>query len=145
VPRATPREVSDDSPVEALTALATPKSVIHVGIGHRLFRRHVGRGAQGDAQGGQRRLAGRGADGLGDAKVGDHGVLPREEHVVRLDIAMDHAFGVSVGQRVRHLAQNPHRFAHRQLPLAGQLGAQRLALDERHDVVEEIAGRPRGQ
>ena len=63
-----------------------------------------------------------------------------EQHVVGLDIAVDHAVAVGVGERVYHFAQDLHRFGYRELALAAQLGAERLAGDERHDVIEQVAG-----
>jgi hypothetical protein len=64
----------------------------------------------------------------------------RDEHVVRLDVAMHDAARVRVRERIHHIAQHAHRIAHRHLALARELRAQRLALDERHRIVEEIAG-----
>ena len=46
---------------------------------------------------------------------------------------------MGVGERVHHLAQDPDGLGHRQLAFAGELGPERLALDVRHDVVEEVA------
>ncbi len=119
--------------------------MIHVGIRRRLLRRHVGRGAQRHAQRGETTLTGRGAHRLGHPEVHHHRMVPRQQHVVRLDVAMDHVLPMRIGQRVEHLLEDPHRVPHRQLALAGQLGAERLALDERHDVVEEVALGPGGE
>src|ERR1035437_5634016 len=45
------------------------------------------------------------------AEVGDHRVRSAAQHVARLDVAVDHAAGVRVGERVRHVVQDPHDFA----------------------------------
>jgi hypothetical protein len=45
--------------------------------------------------------------------------------------------GVGVRQRVRHLARDPERVVERQLRLAAEPVAQRGAVHEGHDVVEE--------
>ena len=89
------------------------------------------------------RAAARRAHRLGDAEVGDDRVALGEQHVVRLDVAVDDAVPVGVGERVDHLAQDPHGLGDRQLALARELDPERLALDERHDVVEQIARRRR--
>jgi ABC-type phosphonate transport system ATPase subunit len=67
-------------------------------------------------------------------------VVPADEHVVGLDVAVQHALLMRVRQRVDDVAQQAHGVGNRQLALAGELGAKRLALDEGHGVVEEIAG-----
>ena len=68
------------------------------------------------------------------------GVAVREQHVVGLDVAVDDAVAVGVGEGVHDLAQELGRLGHRQLALARELGTQRFAGDERHDVVEQVAG-----
>src|SRR2546422_1128139 len=50
------------------------------------------------------------------------------------------AAAVRVAQRGRHFAGDPQRVLERQLLLPRQPFAQRLALDVRHDVVEEARG-----
>ena len=113
---------------------------IHLGIGGGLFRRHVRRGAECDADAGEVVLAGGLGDGLGDAEVHHHGVAAGEEDVLGLDVAMDHAGPVGDGERLGDLGEQPHRLGHRQLAGAGQAIAQGLALDVGHDVVEEAVG-----
>ncbi len=76
---------------------------------------------------------------LGYAEVGDQGVVPAHQHVVGLDVPVQDPLVVGIGQRVDHVAQITHRFRHRQLTLAGELGPQGLALDKGHCVVEQIA------
>ncbi len=53
--------------------------------------------------------------------------------------------GVGVRERIAHVAQDAHRLAHRQLVVVRQPGAQRLPFHAGHDVVQEIAGRARGE
>ena len=61
----------------------------------------------------------------------------RQQNVVRLDIAVHDAMLMRMGERVDHLAENPHRVVYRQLAVPGEPLPQRLPLDVRHDVVEE--------
>ena len=79
-------------------------------------------------------------DRLGDAEVHHQGVAAGDHDVVGLHIAVHHAAGVGVGQCVGHFDQDSHRLGHRQLTLAVQPLAERLALDEGHDVVEVAIG-----
>src|SRR5439155_1655256 len=84
----------------------------------RLHRRHVCRGPEDGAAGarrsvravvmGRRRSRARLQDCFGHAEIADHGVPRREEHVVRLDVAMDDSARVGVRQRVTHIAQDEH-------------------------------------
>ena len=76
----------------------------------------------------------------GDAEVGHQRVPAAEQDVLRLDVAMDDALPVGVGQRVGDLARDLQRVLHRELGLARQAVPQRLALDVGHDVVEEAVG-----
>jgi hypothetical protein len=91
-------------------------------------------------------------DRLGDAKVGDHRRASREEHIVRLDVAMYDPSVVRKRERTRHLAQHAlygQRFAlhvwHREV----RQPARVVGGDQRHDVrVLPLCGqwrRPRGR
>ncbi len=120
-------------------------AVVHVGIAGRLLGRHIGRRAERHAEGGERGGAARVRDRLGDAEVGHQRVLPRQQHVVGLHVAVHDAVAVRVGEGVAHIAQDPHRVAHGQLALVGDASAQRLARDVRHDVVEQVALRSGGE
>ena len=78
---------------------------------------------------------------LADAEVRhQHLAVGGEEHVLRLDVAMDDAVAVGVVQGGRGLARDPERVAHRELLLAGEAGAEGLALDVGHGEPEP-AGR----
>ncbi len=120
-------------------------AVVGARVGGPLLGGHVGGRAQGDAERGERAAARGRAHGLGDAEVGYDRVLSREQHVVGLDIAMHHALGVGVRQRVHDVPEDAHRLPDRELALASELGAQRLAGDEWHDVVEQAEGGTRGE
>jgi hypothetical protein len=63
--------------------------------------------------------------------------IPREQHVLGLDVAVHHPALVGVGQRVRDLAGQPHRVGQRQLALAVQQAAEGPARDVGHGVIEE--------
>jgi hypothetical protein len=53
---------------------------------------------------------------------------------------MDHAVAMRVVQRTGHFACDAERVGDGQLPLAFQSCAQRLAGDQRHDVVQQTVG-----
>ena len=112
---------------------------IEIGLAHRLFGRHVGRRAERHADGGELVGAG-GAHRLGHAEVGDHGVASGEHHVVGLDVAMNDAMLVGVGEGVDHLAEDAHRLVDGNAAVAREPLAQGFAFHERHDVVEESLG-----
>ena len=78
-------------------------------------------------------VGGRGGERASDAEIGKEGVPIGDEHVVRFDIAMDHAHGVRVQERrLRQLAQDSDDFPDRQPARAPEPRAKRLAGDERH-------------
>ena len=81
---------------------------------------------------------GRGAaDLLGDAKVGQVGVLILvQEHVRRLDVAVNQAAPVRRVQGVGDLSQHRQSTLRRKLPLALEHAPQVAALDEAHRQVE---------
>ena len=83
--------------------------------------------------------------GLRDAEVAYHCVSARQEHVRRLDIAVHDTFAVGVRQGIDHIAQNAHCVSDRQLAFPGEPFPQRLALHERHGVVEKIVRGPGGE
>ena len=114
-------------------------AMIEVRIRGRLLRRHVRRGSERDP-GGREPLTTRGlAQRLGNAEVHDERVPAREQHVVRLDVAMRDAVRVGVGERVHDLHEDLHRVVDRQLAVPGEPVAQRLAFHVRHHIVEEPA------
>ena len=108
---------------------------VGVRVGGGLLRRHVGRRPQRHAhlRDPAVRAPGHGVtDRLGHAKVGDGGRAARQQHIVRLDIAVDDALAMRVGKGRGDVAQQAHRFGHRERPRFPQPGAQRVALHERH-------------
>ena len=52
---------------------------------------------------------------------------------------------VGVGERVAHVSQDPHRLTHRQGALVRDAGAERLARDVGHHVVQQVALGSRGE
>ena len=74
----------------------------------------------------------RGRRGERDAEVGHHRLPLVEQDVLGLDVAVDHALAMRVIERARDLAREPHRVVDRQLLLAVQPIAQRVALHEGH-------------
>ena len=109
--------------------------MVDVALAHGLFGRHVLRRAQGDSRL-RHPLAARLLDGERDAEVGDQRVAVLQKDVLGLDVPMNDAPRVRVGQRVRDLARDAHRVGDGQLPLALEARTQRFALDERHHIVE---------
>jgi dolichyl-phosphate-mannose-protein mannosyltransferase len=68
-----------------------------------------------------------------DAEVRYQRVALRDQDVAGIDVAVHHPAPVGVVEGVRHLSRDAQRILERQLLLAGEPVAQRLALDERHD------------
>ncbi len=100
---------------------------------------HVGRGAQDAARGGE---LGRPGEHLGDAEVGQVGVVALvEQHVVRLQVAVDDALFVGEGQRTGDLAEHPRRQRQRQRP-ARQAVVQAATAYGLHDDVDVLAFAP---
>ena len=63
-----------------------------------------------------------------------------EEDVLGLDVAMDYAVAVGVVEGVGHFGGDPDRLVDAELGFAVELGAEGLALDVGHHVVEEAVG-----
>ena len=76
----------------------------------------------------------------GDAEIGHQGVTAEQQDVLGLDVAVDDAALVGVLQRLGRLAGELERVVDGELLLPVEPVAQRLALDERHDVVEQAVG-----
>ncbi len=109
--------------------------VIDARVAEGLLGRHVRQGADDHADAGDLGGAlglGGGVDRLGHAEVGDNGVAVLEQDVVRLDVAMDDAEAVGVGQGIGDFGEEAHRLRHREWALARQPVAERFPLDQRH-------------
>ena len=116
--------------VEDQTQGVEVAAVVH-GTRQRLFRRHVaGRAQKLAAQG---HLGGIRLQRLGQAKVGNVN-LPGlvEQNVLRLQVAVNHAFGVRGFQGGAQLLGDGHRPAYRQASLAPQQLVQIFALHVGH-------------
>src|SRR5256885_16188210 len=74
-------------------------------------------------------MAARGADRARDTEVGHPGVIAGQEDVFGLDVAMDDAVSVRVGQCVTDLEGDAQRRLEWQAVLPPQAGPQRLAPD----------------
>ena len=117
--------------------------MIHVRVRARLLGRHVRRRAERDAERREPALrdaavGGGDVHGLRHTEIRDDRHASGEDHVLRLDVAMHDAFAVGVRQCSGHVAQDVHRFVHRQLAAARETRTKRLALHEGH----RIEGKP---
>ena len=115
-------------------------AMVDVGVAGGLLGRHVGRRADGRAKRRERfafAAIARGTQGLGDAEVGHDCGASREEHVVRLDVAMDDATLVGVLERARDVAEDANGVGDRERRLLRKAKSKRLALHERHRVVRQ--------
>ena len=104
--------------------------------GRGLLRAHVVRGAEREPGLGHP-AAGRRTERQGNPEIRHHRAAVVEQDVLRLDVAVDHAMPVGVVQGVGHRHRDPHRLLDAELGLPVEFGSQGLAVDERHDVVEE--------
>ena len=107
-------------------------------VAGRLLRAHVGRRAHGES-GTRQRIPGR-DDRLRDPEVGDVGLVALEQDVLRLDVPVHHVVRVRERQRIRDLARDRQHVGQRQLLLADEPLAERLARDVGHDEVEGVSG-----
>ena len=79
-------------------------------------------------------------NGLGDPEIGDDGFAVVHHHVLRFDVAMDDLLAVRVVERRRDGPRDLHGVFYRKAVLSLEALPQRLAFDERHDVVQQIVG-----
>ena len=68
-----------------------------------------------------------------------------DEDVLRLDVAVNDPEAVGVLEGARHFTRHRQGLPEWQLPLSGHPLAQRLALDERHDEVQQPVGLAGGE
>jgi hypothetical protein len=80
----------------------------------------------------------RGAQRQRDAEVRHHRAAIVEQDVLGFDVAVHHPVAVGIVERIRHFGRDSHGLVHAQLLLAIEAGAERLAFDVRHDVVQEV-------
>src|SRR5215217_1441393 len=78
-------------------------------------------------------------DGERDAEVRDDRIILVDQNVLGLEIAVNHSMPVRVVERFGHADRDANGLADGQLLLAVESRAQRLALDERHDVEQQSA------
>ncbi len=115
--------------VGALVQVAHPCRLLGAHVTGRA-QRHTGASEVGAA---------RRRDCLRYAEVGYERVALGEQDVLRLYVAVQHAAPVRVGERIGYACGDGHRTARFEYPLPVEQSAQRLAVDVRHHVVEEIA------
>ncbi len=114
-------------------------SAVDIGAVHALLRAHVQRRPERDPRGGEPGVA-REERGPGNPEVRHHRIAARQQDVARLDVPMDHALVMGVRQRFAHVAGDAHGLVDFEMSLAIEPVPQRLAVDERHHVVELPVG-----
>ena len=78
--------------------------------------------------------------GPGDPEVGDDGLAPGQHDILRLDIPMDDPVLVGVLQGAADFACDLERRVERKLLFPREPLPERLALDERHHIVQQAIG-----
>ena len=139
------RRLSREHLVEHTAEAVDVAPGIDVAVAGGLLGAHVGGRAEGKAGLGQLRevpcpgCSGRfpAASARAIPKSATDRMIRLEQDVLRLDIAMNHALAVGIGERVGDLTSDAEGIVERELLLAFEAGAERLAVDERHDVEEE--------
>jgi hypothetical protein len=76
-------------------------------------------------------------NGARDAEIGDDGVTTREQDIFGLDVAVDDALTMSVGQSICGFARYLYGRINCDLPLAIDSRPQRLSADIRHEIVKQ--------
>ncbi len=66
--------------------------------------------------------------------------VPLEQHVLRLDVAVDDAVLVGINERLRHVPEDAQGLAHGERS-ARELHSQRFAVGERHHIKQKSIGR----
>ena len=133
------RRLADQHLVRHRTERIHVAARIDGALAHRLLGTHVLRRAEREP-GLRHPLAAGALHGERDAEVGHERVAALQQDVLRLDVAMDHAEAVRVAERIGDFARDADRFVDRQLAVALEARAQRLAGDQRHHVVEQAVG-----
>ena len=114
-------------------------SRVEVARAARLLRAHVGGRAHRHSGSGQPGVPFR--HGARDAEIRDQrAAVLRQQHVLRLDVPVDHSLLVGVLERKRGFAPDAESLVDGQLVLALQPVPEALALHERHGVPELAAG-----
>ena len=122
-------------------------AAVDVRLAARLLRAHVCRRADREPRL-RERLAACAADCARDTKVEDDGVSGLEENVLGFDVPMHQSPRMRIAQRLGHFRRDVQTLIERQLLFTLEPSAQRLALDEGHDVVQDVvrfAGVEEGQ
>ena len=129
---------------QQLVRHASERVEVRAVIGIRIARRLLGRDVRGRSDArprrGQRAARHRGPrrrDGLRDSEVGDRCRTAGHQHVVRLDVAVNHSLPVRVLERPRHVVKDGVHVAQRQGAVLREPRSQRLTLDEWHRIVRQ--------
>jgi len=109
------------------------RAAVRDGLARHRFGADVGRRPQRDTFSGELVARGR-VHRFGDAEVSHHCLVVLQQDVLGLDVAVDHAPRVRVGQGTPHLACDPESVIQRQRSVALDSVLERLPLDVRHDV-----------
>ena len=108
-------------------------------LGSRLLGRHVVRCAERHARFGHPSVRCR-AQRQRDPEVGHHLTAIVEQDVLGFDVAVDDVMAMGVVECVGDGGGDAHRFLDAELRFAVEPVPQRLAVDERHDIIKERVG-----
>jgi hypothetical protein len=116
------------------------------GLGARLLRSHVVGRSHDERRRGHRRRGDARRGALGEAEVEQLEkalavIVTTDEEVGGLEVAVDDARLVRRGERAGRLQEEPHDLGERELPLAVDEVAERLAVQQLHDEVRTAIGR----
>ena len=140
--RAGKRRLSGEHLVQHTTQRVDIAAPVEILATRCLLRTHVKRRPNRQPRLGELLAAGR-IDRPRDAEIGNDRVAVLDEDVLRFDVAVDDIAFVRRVERVGHFARELHGIVNRQLLLAIQEIAQRLALHVGHHIIKETVLLPR--
>ena len=115
-------------------------TVVHAARAFQCLGRHEVRRTYRDIAGGI--VAAVRAGELSEAKVGDlHAAISLDDDVRGLNVAVDYALAVCIGERLAHARGDAQRLRHRELALCGDELRHVCALDAFHDQIEQPIAR----
>ena len=111
-------------------------TTVELPLARGLFRAHVVRRAHGNPALRQAVTPG-GGEREGDPEIGQQRLTVLQQHVLRLQVPMNHSLPVRVIEGLSQRLRERDGVLHRQLPLSVQQHAERFAGDVGHHIVEQ--------